>query len=206
VRSRLAGLLTRIRCLIAISCLIAIVVGACGGPPLTQVATSQFETDQKCPTASMTLRPDVLPGAVYYEITGCGTDFIYMCIPEHSTTHHDFPASCSRTAFCPKPGCATDDQGAVRDQFVKDAACPVDRVTTAPSNDPATPPADVAGDAARLSIWTQAEHERTKSLVFVTARGCNVESIYSCQNTKIYAPLCTHAGVADAPAQGSDAK
>jgi hypothetical protein len=79
--------------------------------------------------------------------------------------------------------------------FVKDRACPAERVNVRVGAMPSAPP-EIAADPARLQIWTQAQQERvneykTRGWVPVTLRGCDAEASYVCSNWFPSLPSCS---------------
>jgi hypothetical protein len=116
-----------------------------------------------------------------YEVTGCGSDVIYLCQPKilWQDGTGGVIAKCVVSGWCAQDGCDSVELAA-RNTFVKDKACPLDRVTVtmhAPVR--AAAPPDVAADPERMRIWTET-HKQPADHTLMTATGCGAEAAYDC--------------------------
>jgi hypothetical protein len=73
----------------------------------------------------------------------------------------------------------------VRDGFAQSTYCPAERVTVtprgfAPGVAP-TPPANVAGDPARLKLWKD-QHPQGQSKALYEVEGCGQRAVYACRH------------------------
>jgi hypothetical protein len=143
-----------------------------------------------------------------YEVTGCGSDVIYACQPEHWVSvpcrHSDATCLapggpiCSESSWnqggqeqCAGRLCDSVDVAA-RKRFVKDKACPLAQVTATPHAPViAAPPPDVAADPERMRGWTMSHEGHT----FRTATGCGSEVVYDCRAYGDGSWGCVVAGV-----------
>ncbi len=64
-----------------------------------------------------------------------------------------------------------------RDDFVRQATCPADRVTVVHAP-PAPAPPEIAADPGRLAIWSSEQERRAR--YHLVARGCGEERRYLC--------------------------
>jgi hypothetical protein len=89
-------------------------------------------------------------------------------------------ATCERTRWCTPDGCDSDELAARR-TFMKDAACPLERVRAA-THAPVLPPAppDVAADPERMRVWTRTHDEQFAGHTFLDVTGCGAETAYDC--------------------------
>jgi hypothetical protein len=161
---------------------------ACVVPSLSDAASKTFAADNNCAAAAVVERTDLAGRhSGYYEVSGCNLDVIYVC---------GGTSTCLKMeGLCTPRGCDSDYLRQAHDQFVTEASCPGDRVTTvaSPPTAPAPPP-EIAADPARAQVWGQTQQDRTKDLHVVTARGCGTETAYECRFfAENRAPMCTRA-------------
>jgi hypothetical protein len=166
----------------------ALALAACATSGPT-VARGEFEATYRCQNENVESRPDLDPFAV--EVVGCGNDVIYVCAAGISNDAVDIAPSCRATTWCARPGCATDESSVARDVFAKDASCPIGRVTADRVANPDRPPAEVSRDPLRLEMWRGNEQQRARSLVFVAAHGCGLQTTYECVERPRQSPSCS---------------
>lgn len=93
-------------------------------------------------------------------------------------------------------GCRSNETMA-KETFSRIYTCPEDRITLTTRKDlvardlmvrPATPPADIKADPARLALWKQKEADRTSEYdgdVVIEAKGCDHAETYVCGDLRV---------------------
>ncbi|HEY1814037.1 MAG TPA: hypothetical protein VGG74_16915 [Kofleriaceae bacterium] len=155
-------------------------------------ARTAFATDTSCTDSAAIHRPDISqpgidPGTyVAIEVTGCHRDIVYMC--------QGFPSGdqcVAKPDWCTGVGCTQHVEAAAARTFAAADSCPIDRLSATRRTDSAQPPADVAADPARLSMWQSAQARRDAAAIDVDVHGCGSGASYRCVVQATTAPVCS---------------
>ncbi|HEY3805359.1 MAG TPA: hypothetical protein VGL61_22280 [Kofleriaceae bacterium] len=155
-------------------------------------AQSTFATDTGCSDSAAIHRPDISkpgvePGTyVAIEVIGCHRDIVYMC--------QGFPAGdqcVAKPDWCTGVGCTRNVEVVAGRAFAAANSCPLERLSATRRADSAQPPADVAADPERLSMWQSSQARRDAATGDVIVRGCGSAASYHCVVQAPAEPACS---------------